>query len=102
MNQIEILLHLSENAQDEGDHLTKEQDSLFGGHAKKLVELSRMIELAKRNVDLELERFRRWIPQQDQAQLARRPQAEQQTMPRAEQMPRVVTGAGKPVVSGSG
>ena len=95
MNQIEFLLRLAENAQDEGDSLTKEQDKIFSAHALKLAELSRMIEAAKRNIDLELERFRRWLPQQDQAQLMRRPQAEQGQ--RAEQMPRVITGAGKPV-----
>jgi hypothetical protein len=94
MNQIEFLLRLAENAQDEGDHLTKEQDRIFSEHTKKLVELSRMIEAAKRNIDLELERFRRWIPQQEQPQLARRPQSEQQ-----QAIPRVITGAGKPVAN---
>ena len=88
MNQIEFLLRLSENAQEEGDTLTEEQDRVFSAHARKLVDLSRMIEAAKRNIDMELERFRRWIPQDNQAQLAKRLQAEQQ--PRAEQMPRVV------------
>ena len=89
MNQIEFLLRLSENAQEEGDQLTEEQDKVFSAHARKLVDLSRMIEAAKRNIDLELERFRRWVPQENQAQnLLRRPLPEQDQ--KAEQMPRVV------------
>ena len=88
MNQIEFLLRLSENAQEEGDQLTKEQDRIFSEHTRKLVDLSRMIEAAKHNIDLELERFRRWIPRENQAQLLRRPQPEQDQ--KAEQMPRVV------------
>jgi hypothetical protein len=88
MNQIEFLLRLSENAQEEGDTLTEEQDKIFSAHARKLVDLSLMIEAAKRNIDLELERFRRWIPQEKQAHLLRRPLPEQDQ--KAEQMPRVV------------
>ncbi len=88
MNQIEFLLRLSENAQEEGDTLTEEQDKIFSAHARKLVDLSRMIEAAKRNIDLELERFRRWIPEEHQAQLLRRPLPE--VGQKAEQMPKVV------------
>lgn len=66
MNQIEVLLRLSENARDKGDELIRDQSQINTAHAKDLLELSRMIELAKSNIDNELARFQRWLPREQQ------------------------------------
>lgn len=89
MNQVEFLLRLSDNARDEGDELTQTQNKVFGEHARKLVELSRMIEAAKANIDAELQRFSRWLPREDNNPHAR--------IAKPDQLPRVVTGAGNEV-----
>lgn len=86
MNQVEFLLRLSDNARDKGDELTQNQNSIFSLHAKELVDLSRMIEMAKANIDVELQRFARWIPQEDKPRIVK-----------PDQLPRVVTGAGHEV-----
>ena len=67
MNQVEFLLRLSENAQDKGDELLRERDKVYSVHAKELLELSRMIEAAKANIDNELGRFSRWVPREEAA-----------------------------------
>lgn len=82
MNQVEFLLRLSENAQDKGDELLRERDKVYVAHAKELLDLSRMIEAAKANIDNELSRFARWVPRDNAPQLVSpHPQ---------EQMPRIV------------
>jgi hypothetical protein len=86
MNQIELLLRLSENAHEEGDELTQSQNKVFGEHARKLVELSRMIDLAKANIDQELQRFSRWLPREENPRIAKQ-----------DQLPRVVAQGAKEV-----
>ena len=86
MNQVHFLLQLSENAQARGDELTRNQNDIYSTHARDLVELSRMIEMAKANIDVELERFSRWIPRENVNPHAK-----------PKELPRVVTGAGTEV-----
>jgi hypothetical protein len=87
MNQVEFLLRLSENAQAKGDELTQNQNQIFSNHAKDLRELSAMIEMAKANIDVELQRFARWIPKDENPNPYAKPK----------ELPRVVTGAGNEV-----
>jgi uncharacterized protein YfdQ (DUF2303 family) len=87
MNQVEFLLRLSDNARDKGDELTRNQNSIYTAHARDLVELSRMIEMAKANIDVELERFSRWVTRENESSIYAKPK----------ELPRVVTGAGNEV-----
>ena len=86
LSQVEFLLQLSENARARGDELTQNQNNIYTAHARDLVELSRLIELAKGNLDAELQRFARWIPQEDKPRIVK-----------PDQLPRVVTGAGNEI-----
>ena len=54
MNQIEFLLRLSENAQDEGEALAKRQNAERDAFIRGLLDLEKMIELARQNVHAEL------------------------------------------------
>ena len=87
MNQIELLLRLSENAQDQGDELAKRHNLERMTLGKDLVELYRMIELAKENVESEM---RRWsLPLPEMPKLKPQP---------PEQPPRQLPNAPKPAV----
>ena len=86
MNQVEFLLRLSDNARDKGDELTRTHNSIYSAHAADLLELSRMIEMAKANIDVELKRFAQWIPREENPRIVKQ-----------DQLPRVVTGAGNEV-----
>lgn len=57
MNQIEFLLRLSENAQDEGEELAKRHNQERDAFVKQLLDLERMIDLARQNVHAELGRW---------------------------------------------
>ena len=57
MNQIEFLLRLSENAQDQGDDIAKRHNEERAAHVKSLLELEKMISLARQNIHAELGRF---------------------------------------------
>lgn len=57
MNQIELLLRLSENAQDKGDEIAGRHHQERAAHAKELTDLHRMIEVARQNVEAEMDRW---------------------------------------------
>lgn len=86
MNQIEFLLRLSENAQDQGDDIAKRHNEERAAHVKSLLELEKMISLARQNIHAELGRFgvATAQPQQPQ-QLPRAAQGVDPPMPRIAQ-----------------
>lgn len=57
MNQVELLLRLSENSQDRGDEIARRQREERMAHTKELSDLYRLIELARQNVEGEMRRF---------------------------------------------
>ena len=57
MNQVELLLRLSQNAQETGDDIAKRHHTEREEHVKNLQQLWDMIEMARRNVWTELSRF---------------------------------------------
>ena len=63
-SNIELLLMLTENAQADGDELVTENNKMYSAHARKLWELSQMIEHARALLQTEMTRFQRWLPQE--------------------------------------
>ena len=63
-SNVELLLMLAETARSEGDQLVVDQNKAYAAHARKLIELSNMIDSARAMVDAERERFARWLPQE--------------------------------------
>lgn len=57
MNQIELLLRLSENAQDAGDEIAHRHNEERKKHALELHRLYEMIEAARQNVHAEMARW---------------------------------------------
>lgn len=57
MNQIEFLLRLSENAQEEGETLARKQNAEREEFVKQLLDLERMVDLARQNIHAELGRW---------------------------------------------
>ena len=70
-SQVEVLLMLAQNAQTDGDELAAEdqrrvaeRDRVYFAHAKRLLELSTMIDHARLVIETEKARFARWLPQE--------------------------------------
>lgn len=57
MNQIELLLRLSENAVEAGDVIAARHHEERAAHGKELANLHRMIEIARQNVEAEMQRW---------------------------------------------
>ena len=63
-SNIELLLMLTENAQADGDELVSENNKAYTAHARKLWELSQMLDAARAALNNEMTRFQRWLPQE--------------------------------------
>ena len=63
-SNIELLLMLTENAQADGDELVSENNKMYAAHARKLWELSHMLDHARALLTNEMTRFQRWLPQE--------------------------------------
>ena len=61
-SNIELLLMLTENAQADGDELVTENNKMYAAHARKLWELSQMLDHARTLLTNEMNRFQRWMP----------------------------------------
>lgn len=68
MNQIELLLRLSENAVEAGDVIAARHHEERAAHAKELADLYRMIEVARQNVEAEMHRWGYRGPKTPEAQ----------------------------------
>ena len=65
-SNIELLLMMAQSAQAEGDEIVNENNKTYAAHARRLEELSQMIDHARALVDAEKVRFQRWLPQEGQ------------------------------------
>lgn len=57
MNQVEILLRMSENAVEQGDVIAARHHEERAAHARELASLHQMIEVARQNVEAEMQRW---------------------------------------------
>lgn len=94
MNQVELLLRLSENAQDAGDELAHKHNSERMAHAKELHALYEMIEVARQNIHAEMARWGLAGPKQ--AQLP-----ETNVAPKLPPAPAFLRGAGEAIKGGN-
>jgi hypothetical protein len=98
MNQVELLLRLSENAQDKGEELTRQRDA----YNRELQELWGMIEQARQNVWTLLSRFgglnedQRAAQAETRAQIARTPQQGPRVIRHAEETTDAATAGNRP------
>lgn len=92
MNQIEFLLRLSENAQDEGEEIAKRHNLEREAFIKQLLDLEKMIDLARQNVHAELGRWGiQGLPKHPAPQQGQLPPNKMRNEPLPqESMPRVV------------